>query len=288
DAAFAGLFNAIKLTNPASAAALPAVTHDHVVARRGAGPEFVTSDQCMSCHAGLTAPFGPSMFVPFSSSADYGAAGWDVSPHGEWRWTPMGLAGRDPVFYAQIEAELRLIDKEFGADPKHAKELGDALMDTCLRCHGAMGRRQFHLDHADTKDPFTLAHAAATAGPHAPYGALARDGVSCAVCHRMQPKPQPTDDRRPYLQYFLESQITGNFHLGPKGDVYGPFKDTEVSPYVMAHATGLKPKHNEFLKSSQLCGTCHTVALPAIDRPLEAHELAIVDEVRKGQTGELF
>jgi hypothetical protein len=112
--------------------------------------------------------------------------------------------------------------------------------------------------------------------------------VSCAVCHRIQPKPQPADDKRPYLQYFLESQITGNFHLGPKGDVYGPFKDNELAPYVMEHATGWKPKHNEFLKSSQMCGTCHTVALPAIDHPLDEAELAVVDPVRKGQTVELF
>jgi hypothetical protein len=56
----------------------------------------------------------------------------------------------------------------------------------------------------------------------------------------------------------------------------------------MEHATGLKPKHGDFLKSSQLCGSCHTVALPAIDHPLDEQELAIVDEVRKGQTVELF
>ena len=81
----------------------------------------------------------------------------------------------------------------------------------------------------------------------------------------MQPRPQPADDKRPYLQYFLETSITGNFHLGPPGEIYGPFKDDEIAPYVMEHATGLKPKHGEFLKSSQMCGTCHAVALPAVD-----------------------
>lgn len=286
--AFASIFDSIKLTNPTEVATLPPVTHDHVVPNRGAGSDFLTSDQCMSCHAGLVAPFGPSMFVSFGKTAGYGEPGWDVSPHGEWRWTPMGLAGRDPVFYAQVETELRLIDRDYGSDPKHARDLKDALTDTCLRCHGIMGRRQWEADHPDRREAFTLAHAAATGGPQARYGALARDGVSCAVCHRMQPKPQPADDKRPYLQYFLETQITGNFNLGPKGDIYGPFKDNEVSPYVMEHATGWKPKHNEYLKSSQLCGTCHTVALPAIDHPLDEQELAVVDEVRKGQTVELF
>ena len=30
----------------------------------------------------------------------------NVSPFGEWRWSPMGLAGRDPIFYAQWTAKL--------------------------------------------------------------------------------------------------------------------------------------------------------------------------------------
>ena len=88
------------------------------------------------------------------------------------------------------------------------------------------------------------------------------------VCHRMQPRAQPPEDHRPYLQFFLETSITGNIHLGKKGELYGPFEDDEIAPYAMEHATGLKPKHDDYLKSSQLCGTCHTVALPNIDRPL--------------------
>lgn len=281
DRTFADFFKTVPLADPADVAALPPVTHDHVVPGRG-GPGFVTSDQCMNCHAGLVAPFGPTMFVPFGKSAEYGAAGWDVSPHGEWRWTPMGLAGRDPVFHAQVESELRMIDTEFAADPAKAKALKAALADTCLRCHGAMGKRQHAADRPG--EPFSLDHVHATSGPHAAYGGLARDGVSCAVCHRMQPKPQPADDRRPYLQFFLESSITGNFHLGPPDEVYGPFKDNEIAPYVMQHATGRTPKHSPFLSSSQMCGTCHTVALPAVDRPLTGHELAQPDEVRRGQT----
>jgi hypothetical protein len=102
----------------------------------------------------------------------------------------------------------------------------------------------------------------------------------------MQPKQQPADDKRPYLEYFLESSITGNFQLGPPGEIYGPFKDNEIAPYVMEHGTGLKPKHGEFLKSSQMCGTCHTVALPAVDKPLKSGHGQ--DEVGKSQTVGLF
>lgn len=290
---FLDAFASVEPLDLSRVAHLPPVTHDWAVARRNSTDEFVTSNQCMSCHAGLVAPFGPSMFVPTGKATDYGSPGWDVSPHGEWRWTPMGLAGRDPVFYAQLETEMRLIRDENRADPAVAKELGDALTDTCLRCHGAMGKRQFDLDHPGGKEKFTLAHVHGVAkGNDHPgrgdgkYGALARDGVSCAVCHRMQPRPQPAGDTRPYLQHFLETSITGNRYLGPKGEMYGPFKDDEIAPYVMEHATGLKPKHSPFLKSSQMCGTCHTVALPAIDKPREASHAP--DELVKGQTVPLF
>jgi len=270
DAGFLDFFSAVKPVELSKVAHLPPITHDHLVAGRDKSQEFVTSNQCMSCHAGLVAPFGPSMFMPATKSTDYGAAGWDVSPHGEWRWTPMGLAGRDPVFFAQLETEVRLLKEQFQSDPAAAKEYADTLTDTCLRCHGAMGKRQFDLDNAGGKARFSLDHVhAATGHADGKYGALARDGVSCAVCHRMQPRPQPASDSRPYLQFFLETSITGNFHLGTKGEVYGPFKDDEIAPYVMEHATGMKPKHNAYLKSSQLCGTCHTVALPAVDKPRE-------------------
>ncbi|MFL5330787.1 MAG: cytochrome P460 family protein [Gemmataceae bacterium] len=281
---FAKFYDAVKLSQPTEVVAIPPITHDHVVPQRGS--QFVTSDQCLSCHAGMTAPFGPSMFVPFGQSTDYGAPGWDVSPHGEWRWSAMGLAGRDPVFYAQVETELKLIQRDFGADPRHAKALQGALVDTCLRCHGAMGHRQFTSDDQSKKGTFSTTHTGTTDGSLSHYGALARDGVSCVVCHRMQAKPQPGEDQRPYLKYFLETQITGNYHLGPANEIYGPFKDDEIAPYAMEHATGWKPKQGTFLKSSQMCGTCHTIALPAIDDPVtnDGH----IDEVRKTQTVELF
>src|SRR5207253_1856653 len=104
-------------------------------------------------------------------------------------------------------------------DPTRAKELRETLGDTCLKCHGAMGRHQFAADHGGAKfAPDSVL--AATGRPHAEYGALARDGVSCAVCHRMQRPEQPAGDLRPYLQFFLDTSVTGNFRLGKSSDIY--------------------------------------------------------------------
>ena len=258
--------------------AIPPVTYDWVVKSPDSKQSLVTSNQCMSCHSGLVEPFGPSMFLPTKESeTGYGAAGWSIAPYEEWRWSPMGLAGRDPVFYAQVESELAILKQDF--EPETAKEVSRHVVDTCLRCHGAMGKRQFDIDKTNPEDKFTLQHVYQTASEdehigmgHSKYGALARDGISCVVCHQSQPRPQPEDDDRPYLQFFLETSITGNYYHNDTNELYGQFKDDELSPYVMEHVLAMKPKHSDYISSSRMCGTCHTVNLPNVDEPFTGDE----------------
>src|SRR5262249_57419502 len=63
----------------------------------------------------------------------------NVSPYGEWRWSPMGLAGRDPIFFAQLDSELAYLKDR----PREQQQL----VNTCFRCHGVMGKRQLDADH---------------------------------------------------------------------------------------------------------------------------------------------
>ena len=236
------------------------------------------------------------MYLSEKENPQYGEPGIHISPYGEWRWSPMGLAGRDPIFYAQLESELALLEKAMPNDAAARQELGDQIMDTCLSCHGAMGRRQMDLDRAAGKPlprTFRVEHVYNTSmDPHQTghelfsYGALAREGVSCAVCHRMTAKPQPADDQRPYLKHFLETSITGNFQLGKPDELFGPYEDKQIAPYAMEHALGVKPKHNPFLKSSQMCGACHVINLPVLDRPRESHEPP--DELIQAETNPHF
>ncbi len=277
---FVKFFGEVKPVGLQDVSKLPPVTHDWAVKQRDPCQEFMTSNQCMSCHAGLMKPYGPTMFIPTGDSASYGAKGWNISPYGEWRWTPMGLAGRDPIFHAQLESERKMLALEFGDSPETATRLQNVLQDTCLKCHGAMGRHQFHCDQKQSEQPVDcdtfsqeMCKAIAADGQHigegdSQYGALAREGISCMVCHRMQERPQPADDKRPYLQFFLETSVTGNLYYGPKNEVYGPFKDDEITAYPMQHALGVTPKHSPFLQSSRMCGSCHTVTLPAVDSPV--------------------
>ena len=182
---------------------------------------------------------------------------------------------------------------DFAEDPEQAKLYIDNLVETCLSCHGAMGKHQYRLDHGSEAEAFGLDHVMRPSTEAVDkkekdwrYGALARDGISCTICHQMQPREQPADDHRHYLEFFLETSITGNLHIGNPNELHGPFEDKEISPYSMEHALGFKPKHNPYIKSSQMCGTCHVVNLPIVDKPLQPGEEA--DELVAAEQNPLF
>ncbi|MCG8450365.1 MAG: cytochrome P460 family protein [Pirellulales bacterium] len=293
---FLRFFPSIKTRPREQVLHFPPITHDWVVRRPAPaqnGQPFVTSNQCMSCHAGLLEPFGPTMFFPTEGRAEYGAPGVHLSPYGEWRWTPMGLAGRDPIFHAQLESEIELMRGDFAKDPEQAQLHIDNLVEACLTCHGAMGKHQYRLDHGNEAAHFDVEDVMrrstdqdATGENDWRYGSLARDGISCTICHQMQPREQPAEDHRHYLEFFLETSITGNIYVGNANELHGPFEDKEISPYSMEHALGFKPKHNPYIKSSQMCGTCHVVNLPIVDRPL--HEGEQPDELIAAEQNPLF
>lgn len=211
----------------------PGESFDHVVSGAGGPKGFLTSSQCMGCHSAtnddMVYPFGESNQKPIN-----------VSPYTEWRASMMGLAGRDPIFHAQLESEKTLY-------PARAEFFDN----TCYRCHGVMGQRQLELDK---KQPF--AHEMVYAMPDdadGKYGALARDGISCAVCHQMSKEDMGT------LRVF-----TGKFKLEEPTVVNGPYDQLVTLP--MKQATGITPRFGEHIKSSALCGSCHTVILPVFDK----------------------
>ncbi len=120
---------------------IPNETYDHIVPGSRDRTAFFTSDQCMACHSGLADPFRSMFFRPDRPEVplEYGSpVGVNVSPFGEWRWSMMGLAGRDPVFHAQVASELKLHGGQADAAARIAS--------TCFSCHGVMGQRQFESD----------------------------------------------------------------------------------------------------------------------------------------------
>jgi hypothetical protein len=216
-------------------------------------PHLLTSSQCLGCHSGLTGnSVGPTMVRTVTDAVTKKPLTLNFSPYGEWRWSPMGLAGRDPVFFSQLDSELVPL-------PDHQQK--QLVIDTCMTCHGAMGKRAFSAEHPgeDFKIDFVYDR-----DPHSQgfrYGGLARDGISCEVCHRMA---APKD---PGIDYFFKHQINGIYDITPADELHGPFKDAEITQYQMNAGLGVKPKYNPYLQSSQMCGSCHTIVLPVLDSP---------------------
>jgi hypothetical protein len=276
DPKFVAFYNSIAPLPLDRVLKFPSETYDHVypqnigdvAVKPAPSPnpnQFLTSDQCMGCHSAGT--YGNVMMYAGTKQADGSTPVMNISPYGEWRWSPMGLAGRDPVFYAQLESEIEFVKSFFKDNPAKVAENIKAINNTCFKCHGVMGKRLLDDDHGGPgKGDFDPQLVYATYDNNPPpnksfvYGALARDGVSCMACHRI------VEDKGPFID-FLKNKITGNFTTGDPADLFGPFQDSEIVTDPMNNSLGIKPKHSPYIKSSRMCGNCHTINLPLMDNP---------------------
>ena len=244
----------------------PDAIADHVVQPPDNPLLFVTGDACVGCHdaSSLLNTVDPNMTIPavpkipappphlIPSQTEYGLL--NVSPYGEWSSSMMHLSSRDPIFRAQFEYERTSL----AGNPTAVKEV----TQLCLSCHAAMGERQFP---EIAENP--MAFYAYPGAKHLPsgeagvatteYAALARDGVSCAVCHHVSADGLGE-----------EETFNAGFKTGPADELYGPFDD--VKTYPMEQALGVKPRHGSQIKDSALCGSCHSVRTPVYD---EAQQL---------------
>ena len=273
DPKFTAFYNSITPVPLDKVQKFPGETYDHVYPKNtpAAKPnsnQFLTSDQCMGCHSAGT--YGNVMMYTGTKQPDGSTPTMNVSPYGEWRWSPMGLAGRDPVFYAQLESEVAFIKSFFKNDPNKVAANTKLLFNTCFKCHGVMGKRRLDDDSGGPGkgdfDPSLVYGTYDNNQQTYVYGALARDGVSCMACHRIvedKPSANATD---PFLD-FLKNKINGNFTVGDPAELFGPFLDTEIVTDPMNNSLGIKPKHNAYIKSSRMCGNCHTINLPLMDNP---------------------
>ena len=281
DGAVLAAFPAIPLPKPTwdTVRAMPSETYDNTwVGADGptARDQFVTSSQCLGCHDAGATGLRFDMTRPNPHTAD-GSPLLNLSPYGTWRSSPMGLAGRDPIFYAQLASETETFHPEIAA----------LVETTCLGCHGVTGQRQFEIDRfAASGECEDFSREAVEAVPYpadgpsadlAPYGALARDGISCTACHRMlvgrgpespameRPENRCLEPRQRLLnpeETGFAKTFTGSFLVGPPDRLAGPFPDPRTAP--MENALGILPMHDAAIRDSEACGTCHTVHLPVV------------------------
>lgn len=197
---------------------------------------FATADGCAICH-----------FASDRATANWSATGEDISPYGMWRGTMMANAFRDPYWRAQVAREI-------ASDPEHAAET-QAL---CLRCHGPMVSHTARLKGEPSPD-------IRTAG----FDALARDGVSCTVCHQANPE-----------KIGKPESLNGQLGITTERAIYGPYKDPAAGPMTMH--TAYRATHGSHIRESALCGSCHTLVtghFPEQTPYLEWENSAFADKV---------
>ena len=181
---------------------------------------FSGSGNCASCHE----PGFPN------TTALKDAAGNDISPVTLWRSTMMANAFRDPLWRAKVSAEIV-------ANP----HLQSVIEDKCTTCHAPLGRTEAIFNGSSG---YTIEEG--TSDP------LARDGVSCTLCHQIKDVNLGTPES------FSGHYIVENDRL-----IYGPFQNLTVGP--MQQSVNYTPVFGEQTHSSTLCATCHTLFTPYVD-----------------------
>ena len=307
---------------------IPPQDTDDVYLRPGHA-SFVTSNQCQGCHdtsalLSVQSPGVPRQWAPPATSYKYSVQGpgsapaggdrFNVSQYGEWSVSIMALASRDPAFLSQVETERVL----------HAQVEPPSVDNFCYRCHGPMGQRQIHIDAGGdpTQFPpgtplapepdfnhlmtystpggcmyqgFPCNHAAAQPA-FSKYGALARDGISCTLCHHIGPHdgPPPSDpwsvfygfsnpavaglEKPVGLPYPFAGSVLYNLNkfAAPEPDPlqsYAGAAHLTPSPSskpaiaeIWGHTQNFSAATltRDFMPQGELCGGCHVVIAPEI------------------------
>ncbi|MHC4937585.1 MAG: multiheme c-type cytochrome [Planctomycetota bacterium] len=174
---------------------------------------FATADGCALCHS-----------THWRATANLSATGEDISPYGLWQGTMMANSFRDPYWRAQVAREIAV-------DPENAAET-QAL---CLRCHGPMASHTARLKGEKSPPVGTAA-----------FDPLARDGVSCTVCHQAHP-----------ANLGEPGSFNGRLDIRLDRKVYGPYEDPVARPMLMH--SDYEASYGAHMRKSDLCGSCHTL-----------------------------
>ena len=187
--------------------------------------DFSGSGICAMCHSGLT-----------------DEAFNDVSNDAHWRSTMMANAAKDPLWQAKISSEVN-------RNP-HVKEI---IEDKCSRCHMGMARYQ-----ADTDvTPVEVLGVGAFLDPAHYLHEAAMDGVSCTLCHQVQPDGLGTPDS------YTGKYVIDTSTFPPDRMIFGPYQNPFGNS--MQQAAGFNPNFGVQIEDSAHCGSCHTLYTPVLD-----------------------
>ena len=186
---------------------------------------FTHSSNCLACHNNLVT-----------------ASGEDVSIGSMWRGTMMANSARDPYVHASIRRET--VDH-----PSRSAEIEDE----CAACHMPMLQRVAR-NRGTTAAVFEHL---VTGSPATPLQDLARDGISCSVCHQIADDGLGT-----------ATTANGSFVMAPTPPtgvraIYGAHDIDRGRRTIMRSVTGFEQEEAPHIKESRVCATCHTLTTKA-------------------------
>lgn len=164
--------------------------------------------------------------------------GVDVSPVTLWRASMMGNSAKDPVWRAKVSAEGVVLP-----------DLQAAIETKCLICHSPMLYRQSQYDG--------LAYSVADLVGSPLY----RDGISCTVCHQIDPTGDPAVSDS---EWSGKESFSGGFWIADTRRIFGPYANPVASPMVnnsnyMPEEAYLASGTGWVINDSEHCATCHNL-----------------------------
>lgn len=185
---------------------------------------FSGSGTCIACHAPMT-----------------DAAGADVTTASHWRSTMMANASKDPIWQAKVSSEVQ-----------RAPALREVIEKKCAKCHTPMAVTQTEVDAGKV-----VLFDGGFLSPEHPLHAAGMDGISCTVCHQIQPANLGT------LESFSGGYQINTATAAPDRELFGPYPEPVAQ--MMQSVSGFKPVHGPHMQTSEHCATCHNLYTPYVD-----------------------
>ena len=187
---------------------------------------FRSADRCIACHKDVSASDGTDVSIGF-----------------DWRASMMANSARDPYFQAAVRREVM-----------DHPEAAAAIEAECSRCHMPMAAVAAEVEGrpGEVFANLPIGDADGT------WADLAADGVSCSLCHQIQPDGLGTEETFT-ARFRIESETAAEGRT-----IFGPFEPDPGGEGIMHSATGFRPAEAEHVTSSGLCASCHTVITHAV------------------------
>jgi hypothetical protein len=155
----------------------------------------------------------------------------------------MANSARDPYWQAGVRREVM--------DHPESKSV---IEDECSKCHMPMARFQAKYEGREGE---VFSHLNFESDE--PLDELARDGVSCSLCHQI------AKDRLGTPESFVGGFVVDTTRPRGEREEYGPFKIDDGENRIMRTSSGgYRPTEGAHIRQSELCATCHTLITTAL------------------------